>query len=796
MLSLNVRGIRSAKKRKALFMWLNERKYDIIFLQETYCTVEVEDTWRTQWQGKLFSSHGTNHSCGVMVLVRSDLDFNLKSVEADVQGRYVLVEADVQGSNFLFVNVYAPNKVQEQCLFFDNLNKIIENFVIDKEQKKIVIGGDFNIALDSDLDCSGGNPSKKDSVKNIQDLCLDYDLVDIWRIRNPETKRFTWRQKNPLIQRRLDYWLISDVCQEDIDKPDIISSINSDHSAIVLHFNNIDRQKHGPSFWKFNASLVEDANYVKLLNESMPTWLDEFKDITDKRILWDLIKYRIRQVSIKYSKEKACKRREKITNIEASLKTCEENCGRSPSPENLEQLEILKSEYNSIYEYLSQGAIVRSRATWYEKGEKSNKYFLNLESHKKAKSSVRKVFNKDGILITDPKKILQEIEKFYSDLYKADSLKPSENLLNSFLANPEIPRLTAENAQTCEGKLTVAECLKSLQLFENNKSPGDDGLTAEFYKAFWNIVGNLMVESLNYSYDHGELSNSQKRAIITLIEKKDKDRRDIANWRPISLINVDVKIGSKAIAKRLEAVLPCVIHHNQCAYVKDRTICDAVRSIEDILDYTKRYQIEGRLISIDFKKAFDSVSRDFLFRTLSAFHFGPSFIQWIHTFYNNISSCVLNNGFSTAPFDVQRGVRQGDPLSSYLFIIVLEILTISIRSNKNVQGIMVDGEEIKLQLFADDLKAFLLNDNSLLFFELLKSFGECSGLKINHDKSEIMLLGDYAHSSSLKNTNVLLSKIGIIPSPACSFCGEADESLEHIFVTCHFTKKFCADVIK
>ena len=75
---------------------------------------------------------------------------------------------------------------------------------------------------------------------------------------------------------------------------------------------------------------------------------------------------------------------------------------------------------------------------------------------------MRKVFNKDGILITDPKKILQEIEKFYSDLYKADSLKPSDNLLNSFLANPEIPRLTAENAQACEGKLAVAECLKRI----------------------------------------------------------------------------------------------------------------------------------------------------------------------------------------------------------------------------------------------------------------------------------------------------------------------------------------------
>ena len=96
-------------------------------------------------------------------------------------------------------------KCKNNAFFFDNLNKIIENFVVDKEQKKIVIGGDFNITLDSDLDCSGGNNSKKDSVKNIQDLCLDYDLVDIWRTRNPETKRFTWRQKNPSIQRRLDY---------------------------------------------------------------------------------------------------------------------------------------------------------------------------------------------------------------------------------------------------------------------------------------------------------------------------------------------------------------------------------------------------------------------------------------------------------------------------------------------------------------------------------------------------------------------------------------------------------------
>ena len=162
--------------------------------------------------------------------------------------------------------------------------------------------------------------------------------------------------------------------------------------------------------------------------------------------------------------------------------------------------------------------------------------------------------------------------------------------------------------ETCDGQLTYSECFKVLSTFENNKTPGNDGLSIEFYKYFWPEIGTILVDSLNYAYIHGELSNSQKEAVITLIEKKDKDRRLIKNWRPISLVNVDVKIGSKAIAKRLEKILPHIIHHDQNAFVKGRTIFDAVRTINDVMEFTALRDYQGIMTAIDFEKAFDSLS--------------------------------------------------------------------------------------------------------------------------------------------------------------------------------------------
>jgi len=272
---------------------------------------------------------------------------------------------------------------------------------------------------------------------------------------------------------------------------------------------------------------------------------------------------------------------------------------------------------------------------------------------------------------TDPFCVLREQKLFYNNLYKTRANVDNE-AIKKFLNELNIPKLSEELKESCEGGITMEECKISLESFQNNKSPGNDGIPVEFYKKCWNLICNPFFDCVNASFEKEELSNSQEQAVISLIEKKGKDRTLLENWRPISLVNVDAKIISKAIANRIKKVLPNIVHHNQTGYIKDRFIGETVRSILDVTDFTKKENSPALLIFIDFQKAFDTLEWNFLSQCLSAFNFGPDFMRWIRTFYKHIQSCVISNGLSSDYFYLTRGVRHGDPLSPYLFLLAVE----------------------------------------------------------------------------------------------------------------------------
>ena len=145
LLSLNAQGIRSFEKQKTLFGWLPNA--DICFLQESHSTPEVESVWKSQWKGKMFFSHGTVHSKGVLILIKNNLKFELKSSKIDNDGRFIFIEAKVQDYPFLFVNLYAPNKTNEQLTFFEEIGEELDKFCLE-DDCNIVIGGDFNAIFD------------------------------------------------------------------------------------------------------------------------------------------------------------------------------------------------------------------------------------------------------------------------------------------------------------------------------------------------------------------------------------------------------------------------------------------------------------------------------------------------------------------------------------------------------------------------------------------------------------------------------------------------------------------------
>ena len=308
-----------------------------------------------------------------------------------------------------------------------------------------------------------------------------------------------------------------------------------------------------------------------------------------------------------------------------------------------------------------------------------------------------------------------------------------------------IPCLTDSDTQSCEGRLTVKECWDALCSMKNNKSPENNSITKEFLEYFWGKLGTFLVSTLSNPFEKGELSASQNQAIITLIEKKDKDKHLIKNWRPISLINVDIKVASKALANRLKAVIHNLISVDQTAYVEGRFIGESIRVINGLIEHIDKEDEEGILFSTDIEKAFNSVDHNFLFVTLKRYGFGTEFVNFIKTLLFDAKSCIINNGYTTDSFKLEQRTKQGDPLSAYLLILVFEVLLIQVTEVIDIKGFTVNDVKLKLSCYVNDgyfmVKTVDSIKNILRYFDIYSLYSLYSGLKVNLEKCEACLLG-------------------------------------------------------
>lgn len=275
------------------------------------------------------------------------------------------------------------------------------------------------------------------------------------------------------------------------------------------------------------------------------------------------------------------------------------------------------------------------------------------------------------------------------------------------------------------------------------------GLLWSFFYFFWIDLGVFILRSINYGYENGYLSVTQTQGVITCLPKPNKSRQFLKNWRPISLLNVVYKMASSVIANRLKSVLNKLIHEDQKGFISGRFIGENIRTIYDILFETKNQDLPGLILSVDFEKAFDTVSWKFIEKVFKYFNFGPSIITWIKLFQSGAESCIIQNGFMSDSFRLKRGCRQGDPISPYIFILCAEILGLMLRENKTLRGIMINNKEFRMSQYADDTQIFLDGTEASLkeSLNILNTFYQMSGLKINFEKTKAIWIGSLSYST-------------------------------------------------
>jgi len=740
IITFNANGLGEKSKLSKVINWINRYKPHIVMLQETHCAGERIDWYRDIWKGECHHSIGSSNYTGASILLSSDLDFTVVNKITHEDGRYVVLDLIINDRKYLVGNYYGPNK---DCP--DMLNEFLS--VLDpKDGQEIIAAGDFNFVWNVHMDKLGGRPRTHEKSKNLLiEWCDNMDVVDIWRVKHPTLREYTWRSWfPPYIYERLDYFITSasicNVTMECMIKP----GFRSDHRPVILDIIPSECNR-GPGFWKMNNTLLSDTKYTELIKKTIR---DAVQDNTgcNPNLLLDTVKCRIRGATVKYSS--LIKRKNKnnftiwtdeLTKLESEISSITD---KDMSNRINNRISLLKASIEEHVNKETASAAFRCRAQYYEEGEKSTKYFYNLEKFNKSKKSITRLQTTQGLL-SDSKDILNEEVRFYKKLYTSSTKNLSkcdkDQWYDKFFLK-EHCTLDNNSKILLSEDITEHEVYNILTTFSDNKCPGSDGLSKEFYIFFWDDMKRLLLQSFEYSLQTGSLSMDQRKGIISLIPKKGKDTLILGNWRPLTLLNTDYKILAKLLAYRFKNLLPNIIHDDQTGFIPGRYIGCNINRILNTIKYCDEQDIEAILVSIDFAKAFDSMEWEFVYKAMDYYGFPEKFINWIKIMYVDINSCVINNGNISKLFYPTRGVRQGCPLSPYLFVIGAEILSCYIRDCPDIPTLY---RGTCISQYADDTTILTIRNKKVLIciFDILESFSIVSGLKVNIDKTQVMPIG-------------------------------------------------------
>ncbi len=746
LLTLNVSGLQNKAKRANIFHWLKTQNADIAFIQETHCGSEKDKSqWGNEWGKQTYWTTSSRDTAGVAILFNPNKQYDITNIEIDNEGRWITLEIDLNDNKYRLANLYAPNKGTQRKTFFKSVcKKMIQGNI------PVIMGGDFNCVL-SKKDRRINNNRSEEGQKELLQLMKDYELEDVYRRRFPSKSSYTYFKKNTNIASRLDMWIIS----KSIDS--LIKSINSkvaphtDHYSveITIQDSNIDK---GPGRWMLNTKVIKSRLFRETFTSFWAKWREEKGKFTSHREWWEESKLKIKDIAIwagkKIGSEEKCRLKEQQHKLEKL---------QSEHPENHGEIESLKQDIDEINQNKCNGARIRAKIKWVEESERGTKYFHGLEKTRGNNKQWTSIKDSEGKMHYGINEILKTQVNFYKNLYKKEQLveEAVETLLSKINQT-----LSKEDKETCEKDITKSEIDNVIKELKKDSSPGLDGLNYEFYKEYWQVIGQDFFEMID-EVTKTECTTSQYLGIIILLYKSGF-REAVENWRPITLLGCDYKIFEKVLANRMKKVMNKLINEGQKAYVEGRYIGDNARLMEDIIFECEENNIPGAIIFIDQAKAYDRVEWEWLEKVMKRFNFGQKFIGWITMLYQNAKSTIMTNGHFSEAIQLERGLRQGSPLSSLLYILQAEPFAEMIRQSEKIKGIKIDDNEVKITAYADDTQIYISEAQSKKEMdEILLLYSKASGAKINKNKTEGILLGGMKEIDGIMWTDGPIKALGV-----------------------------------
>ena len=801
-------------KRRGIFNSIKHNN-DIVILTETKFKNCDLDIYRQECNCEVLASctPEPRAQAGVALLFRKGLAYSIKREGKDKRGRVVWALVEINTKLILVIGVYAPAQGDDPCFFSESVFPVLD----EVEYDHVVLGGDWNLGMDTDLDYMGYQSA--DSVRpksrhEIHKQIEKYDLLDIYRELHTSGSEKTWRLWNKSRRKadkeaRLDYFLVDTSLASYVELVGVSAPFTAsfDHRPVILKldFNKVTR---GPGYWKFNNSMLNDNDFREKVVEQIARVLHEYQlpetpetePHTLRAILFmnptqqsniklsinphqflEYLLFSIKGVARRHGQQKKASlitrkerteeliRRETkvhdalLSQVRAGQKTAE------PAFIKVKRdLEVMQKELNDIDTHLCEGAYIRSGANWKCESEAPTKIFLQLEKwsgQQRFIGIVEVEGDEPGTtrqIIHQPE-IENEIRSFYENLYKARPTESSDSDLKGFMGDEGYQRfhniaqrnVSKYTYDSMDENISSDEVLAAIFHGKHGVAPGISGFSREFYQSFSKELIGFIMNYIQFTEQIGILSENQRIGVITLLPKGQKDKKTLKNWRPITLLSTLYKIISGVIGNRFKKFLPQVIDLGQKGFVDGRYMGEVTRLLYDTIhDAYSTKGKKGIIMSIDFEKAFDSVSFTFIEKVIETAGFPKKMAKWVKILLRDFKSHINHAGNLLKLIHLGRGARQGDPIASILFVLAIEVLLIAIRSNPRIEPYKYELNILdkiisqKVEAYADDVNIIMPRSEQSIreVIATLDRFEKIAGLKVNKDKTQMLRIGKGAAS--------------------------------------------------